>query len=101
MYTQLNQNGRKDGGNQFIPPMSVVEFFNMNKKQQRALVGDEAFETLSMAFKNVEQGICVYLSNICLVPFKFTWAKANPIVPFCSYEHSTPNEWKPWIYWTW
>ncbi|XP_021715864.1 uncharacterized protein LOC110683767 isoform X2 [Chenopodium quinoa] len=42
---------------QFIPPMCVAKFFNMNKKQQVAMVGDKTFKSLSKAMKVVEQAI--------------------------------------------
>lgn len=42
---------------QFIPPMSVAKFLNMNKKQQQAMVGDKTFNSLSKAMKVLEQGI--------------------------------------------
>ncbi|XP_056698029.1 uncharacterized protein [Spinacia oleracea] len=42
---------------QFIPPMSVAKFLNMNKKQQQAMVGDKTFNSLSKAMKVLEQAI--------------------------------------------
>ncbi|KAJ8448307.1 hypothetical protein Cgig2_025231 [Carnegiea gigantea] len=40
---------------QAIAPMSIVNFLLMSKKQQRAVVGDEALKKVAAAFKAVEQ----------------------------------------------
>ena len=53
---------------QTIAPMSMPNFVLLSKKQQRAVVGDEALKNVAAAFKAAEQGIhmsvCTYPSVI-------------------------------------
>ena len=51
---------------QTIAPMSMANFLLMSKKQQRAVVGDEALKKVAAAFKAVEQGI--HILSICTYP---------------------------------
>lgn len=51
--TKKTKEGQKKS--KFLPPMSLAKFLKMNKKQQQAVLGNDAMESVSKALETVEK----------------------------------------------